>query len=50
MFWDVENFLNVLLWNGYGVNMCYCGFLNLFYILFEYVIVFEKFCVIFKKY
>ena len=47
--WDVENSINALLWNGRGVNMCYRGFSNLFYIPTEHASAFEKLSAIFKK-
>lgn len=47
--WDVENTLNALLWNGRGLNMCYRGFSNLFYIPSEQAMAFEKLSAVFQK-
>ena len=47
--WDVENSLNALLWNGRGLNMCYRGFSNLFYIPSEQATAFEKLSTVFQK-
>ncbi|XP_078380613.1 uncharacterized protein LOC144663518 [Oculina patagonica] len=47
--WDVENSLNALLWNGRGLNMCYRGFSNVFYIPSEHAVAFEKLSAVFQK-
>ena len=47
--WDVENSLNALLWNGRGLNMCYRGFSNLFYIPSQHAVAFEKLSAVFQK-
>lgn len=47
--WDVENSLNALLWNGRGLNMCYRGSSNLFYIPSKDAIAFEKLSAVFQK-
>lgn len=47
--WDVENSLNALLWNGRGLNMCYRGFSNLFYIPSRHAVAFQKLSAVFQK-
>lgn len=47
--WDVEYSLNALLWNGRGLNMCYRGFSNLFYIPSKHAVTFEKLSAVFQK-
>jgi len=47
--WDVENSLNALLWNGRGLNMCYKGFSSLFYIPSKHAVTFGKLSALFQK-